>query len=870
MNQQSSLRNPVRRQRASIWNSILPEGIAVLVLLLMVNVLPAIAAQRADWEHLITPVAVISLIAFLAGTVMARVGLLDSVSHVFAVAIGSAVSFLFVLKAAEEFGVGFQSRIKPVFWHVRDWYFGANSPQQNDDIVLSLLLGLIVWMLAYLSAWVLFRRGWLMMSLLLPGLLLLVNLGYAPDPEPIFTYLFVGAGICLAARYHLFRKQISWSRYQVAGPRSLGARFLTVGAVLAILVTTAGWNAPASVSQESLQPLIGKMGQQIETARRNARDWMSRSESGQSGSESGNDYSDFEDAFSIGGEINLSDEPEVLVSSDDAPYLSAQRYNEYSGTGWSSNVEETFNPDIQDGRRYEPAMLFRAGQTVLLSDSIDDNRQPTTAQILPLNPDGELMLTIDTYSGSNIDSSVKMSWIQLENTAFDLENPQMDQIPNDLFNVVFLLRSMTLTESGDSSGPISGDADLNAQLVAELEVLAERFLTVEWTADESGAVLELIVNGQIPVFDDVESVTLRDPLPTEGYVVDGSTPLASPTDLREASTEYPDWVLERYLQLPDTITARTDEKVREIVANDDSNFDKAKSIEQYLRDNITYDTTVEAPPDGMEVVDYLLFENLRGYCEHYATAMTVMLRTQGIPARVASGYAPGDFDEAQGKYVYLQSNAHAWVEVYFPGYGWIPFEPTVTESIVPLGDELAEEQATEPAMEPDPTPSPTTDDEDAVAESTPTSDVDDPTAAPIESEDSGSSGGSTLPIVIATLASVASVVAVGWWQWTRQLRGLNASTGLFVRLLRVGRFVGVRTGPSTTPTEYAESLSERLPVTRGYAQSIVHAYELDQYAKPGSSDGVVATATDAWRHVRTALVPAILSRIVPRYRKRRR
>lgn len=870
MNDRTFMPKPARRPRTSIWSSVLPEGLAVFLLLMVVNVLPAIATQRAAWEHLITPVAVISVAGFLAGTVMARVGLLDSVSHVFSVVIGSTVSFLFVLRSADEFGAGFQSRIKPVFWHVRDWYFGANSPQQNDDVVLSLLLGLIVWMLAYLSAWVLFRRGWLLMSLLLPGLLLLVNLGYGPDPEPNFTYLFVGAAIALAARYHLYRKQISWSRFQVAGPRSLGARFLTVGAVLAILVTTAGWNAPASVSQESLQPLIGEMGQQIETARRNAQDWLSRSESGQSGSESGNDYSDFEDAFSIGGEINLSDEPEVLVSADDAPYLAAQRYNEYSGSGWSSNVEETFNPDIQDGRRYEPAMLFRAGQKVLLSDSIDDNRQSTSAQIFQLDPDGELMLTIDTYSGSNIDSSVKMSWIQLENAAFDLENPQMDQIPNDLFNVVFLLRSMTLTESGDDRGPISADADQNAQLKTELDVLSERFLTVEWTADGSGAVLGMVVNGQIPVYDDVESVTLRDSLPVEGYVVDGSQPLASPSELRAASTDYPDWVLERYLQLPDTITARTDEKVREIVASDDSSFDKAKSIEQYLRDSITYDTTVEAPPDEMEVVDYLLFENPRGYCEHYATAMTVMLRTQGIPARVVSGYAPGDYDEAKAEYVYLQSNAHAWVEVYFAGYGWIPFEPTVTESLVPLGEELDEEQATEPTTEPEPTPSPTAVDENDLAESTPPPDGNVAAAAPIESEDSGSSGGSALPIAIAALVSVASVVAVGWWLWSRRLRGLNPTTGLFVRLLRVGRFVGVRTGPATTPTEYAESLSERLPVTRGYAQSIVHAYELDQYAKPGSTDGVVATATEAWRHVRTALVPAILSRIIPRYRKRRR
>lgn len=861
---------PQRARRRTFWSDALPEGPAVLVLMIVANLIPAIATQRADWEHLITPVAWIAAAGFLAGLLLARTGVLDSVSHVVAVLLGSALSFVFVLGAADEFGFNLSSRIKPVFWHIRDWYFGSNSPQQNDDIVLSLLLGLIVWMIAYLSAWVLFRRGWLMMALLLPGLMLLVNLGYAPDPESAFTYFFAGTAIALAARYHLFKKQISWSRYQVTGPRSLGVRFLTVGAVLAILVTSAGWNAPSSVSQESLQPLIGQLGQQIETVRRNTQEWMSGVESDQSGTESGNAYSDFQDSFSIGGEINLSNEPEVEVVAERAPYLAAQRYNEYSGTGWSSNVDETFDPGGADGRRFEPAMLFRSGQQLLLSDDISSNRTGTEAQVLPLNSGGDLMLTIDTYAGSSLDSSVKMSWLQLDGEIYDIANPDVAALPADLYNLVFLLRTMELTEYGEGPGPLSTDSDQNDQLASERSLLADRFLDVRWEANAEGSVTILIVDGQIPVYDDVESVTRRDPLPADGYVVEGTTSLASPSELRDASMEYPDWVLERYLQLPDTITSRTDDKVREIIAGDDSAYDKAKSIEQFLRNNITYDTAVDAPPDGREVVDYLLFDNPRGYCEHYATAMTVMLRTQGIPARVASGYAPGDFTEELGKYVYLQSNAHAWVEVYFPGYGWIPFEPTVTESLVPLGEEAIAESDDDAVPEPELSPTDVPEDIDTPLESTPTTEPDQPVAAPIESDDSNGSGGVTGMIILGLFVTAASVVAVGWWMWMRRLRGLSASAGLFARLLRIGRFVGVRPRSSTTPTEFADSLSERLPVTRGYAQSIVHAYELDQYAKPGSSDSVVAAAFDAWRHVRTSMIPALLARFVPRWKKKRK
>ncbi|MEB4953275.1 transglutaminase-like domain-containing protein, partial [Pseudomonas aeruginosa] len=70
-----------------------------------------------------------------------------------------------------------------------------------------------------------------------------------------------------------------------------------------------------------------------------------------------------------------------------------------------------------------------------------------------------------------------------------------------------------------------------------------------------------------------------------------------------------------------------------------------------------------------------------GYCEHYSAAMTVMLRSLGIPARVVVGYSPGQLDPQTGSWLYLQSNAHAWVEAYFPGYGWIPFEPTANRQL---------------------------------------------------------------------------------------------------------------------------------------------------------------------------------------------
>jgi hypothetical protein len=127
-------------------------------------------------------------------------------------------------------------------------------------------------------------------------------------------------------------------------------------------------------------------------------------------------------------------------------------------------------------------------------------------------------------------------------------------------------------------------------------------------------------------------------------------------------------------------------------------------------------------------------------------------------------------------------------------------------------------------------------------------------------------------IAMVTGAVVAVVVLSGgiaWWLWMRRLRGLPASAGLFVRLLRIGRLAGVKPKPSTTPNEYAVSLAERLPVTREYAQRIVHAYELDQYAARGSADGAIQAATRAWQKTRAVLIPTMLRQLLPRWRRRR-
>ena len=176
------------------------------------------------------------------------------------------------------------------------------------------------------------------------------------------------------------------------------------------------------------------------------------------------------------------------------------------------------------------------------------------------------------------------------------------------------------------------------------------------------------------------------------YTVASAVSLAPPSALRTDSAEYPDWVKQRFLQVPDELPARVRQLARGVAGTQKTAFDQASAIEAYLR-QYPYNTQIAAPPAGKDGVDYFLFDVKQGYCDYYASAMTMMLRSIGIPARFVAGYAPGEFDSETSKYTVLEQNAHAWVEVFFPSYGWVQFEPTAAQPVLLRPTQAPEEVA---------------------------------------------------------------------------------------------------------------------------------------------------------------------------------
>ena len=239
---------------------------------------------------------------------------------------------------------------------------------------------------------------------------------------------------------------------------------------------------------------------------------------------------------------------------------------------------------------------------------------------------------------------------------------------------VYTGRGWALSE--ERQEPIAADAPISLPLVqAHIEVRQ----TVNWVFDERAIRYTL---GQPLRFD--QEVTafwrgLDDLIRVQGsgttYQADSRLTTATAAQLRAVSdTAVPPTILARYTSLPDSVPGRVHDLAQEVAGALPTAYDQARALERFLR-QYPYSLDVELPPEDVDPVDFFLFDLQRGYCDYYASAMAVMARSLGLPARIAVGFLPQPPDE-KGLQTIYQINGHSWTEIYFPDYGWVEFEPT--------------------------------------------------------------------------------------------------------------------------------------------------------------------------------------------------
>jgi hypothetical protein len=366
-----------------------------------------------------------------------------------------------------------------------------------------------------------------------------------------------------------------------------------------------------------------------------------------------------------------------------------------------------------------------------------------------------------------------------------------------------------------------------------------------------------------PITPEVVSFRFNEELPKENtYAMVSLVSTATDDDLRGASTEYSSTIRDHYLQLPSTLPRRVRDLAAELTKDAPTPLDKALAIEAYLRSSeFTYSQDIEAPPEGADGVDHFLFETKTGYSDYFASSMAVLLRAVGVPARMAAGYAPGDPNIQSGLLAVRDSDSHGWVQAYFPGYGWIDFEPT-----------------------------PNWDEHERVMGLRPDEKVSDGLAAP-ESEERGELDRFQFPAELASIglgrsgldnaasdswrpgriltvagslfgAVVILVLLIqGFWRMTTI--GLTPVERTYANMGRLGALAGVRRTSSQTPRDLALAVGTAVPGIKNEALTVAWHFSASRYGRREPTAEAQKHLSSAWKAVRRGLLRLSLRRLRP-------
>ena len=351
------------------------------------------------------------------------------------------------------------------------------------------------------------------------------------------------------------------------------------------------------------------------------------------------------------------------------------------------------------------------------------------------------------------------------------------------------------------------------------------------------------------------------------YLVTALVPDMSPADpngltankLRAAGSDYPPDVVALYATvLPGTVGTETRQLLDRIERESGATnaYDLARAVETFLRDpaNFTYDTDVsDVQCGGRGVADCFIYSR-RGYCEYYATTMAVMLRLNGIPTRFVEGFLPGERD-GNGVETVTRARAHAWVEAWFPGYGWVDFDPTgggvARDTSLPAGPPVASSS---------PTPL-------SSSSLVPDNGERDPRRTPLVGATGTSSDGGGIPgpglfaIAAILLAAIGSLLLVAF---LRRPARPAAPDAVYSMVARVAGRLGYAQRPSQTVYEYTAGLAEVLPAA-GPDLALVATSKVEAtYARRDLSDERLRELGAASRRLRTRLLRLVLRRRPPR------
>ncbi|MBM3943651.1 MAG: transglutaminase domain-containing protein [SAR202 cluster bacterium] len=791
------------------------------VLLLALNLMVVVwSVERADWVPTPNLVSLV-LVAMLVGLALSRI----PIWAVLLLPVGLAVGFGVIVRELVSFeakGVALSSA-QDLMARLSIWLEAARSGSISiDPVPFAFGLMALTWLAGFLAGWVFFRYRNFWGVFLLGGAGILSNLTYLPPNATAFLALYLFTALLLAARVRSVRRRQEWDRRNIQYDGHLGMLSVSDSILLAIVVLTTAFLLPVG---GALEPAHDGY-EVLRTPLKSYEEDFNRLFAGLPARKP-IPYRIWGDVLAFQGTINPTTTPVLSVSSPMPLYWKARSYSAYTSKGWVA--EDTVLKPLDWKPAYSEPKPYQS-------------RLDVTYTILPGYSSKNLFIAGQPV-GANTD--VRVETYDSPQYILNLSNPAAlpawpPRLAQTARNAERLIQA--------AGGAVTESA-LEQSLPSEFQLVR--------TQRQGGVIQTITVAELVPEQPDVLSMRPSRGAAGSGnpYQITSSVSYASPRELRNAGVDYPTWVLVRYTQLPLEVPQRVRDLAAQITANSRTPYDKVKAIETYLG-TFKYSLEVDPPPYNVDGVDHFLFTLNRGYSEYFASATVVMARSVGIPARLATGYTVGDPGQEAGIYSVKDSHAHAWVEVFFPNYGWVPFEPTPGADLPGI---------THPRESGSSAPSAAA--TDVLDDLFCLDDDEDECffdniipAQAIPSETAGSRLWHTFGwlLVLGPLSVLAA--GLGWFWWRRYLTPSHDPRVAFRNLALLGSLGSVRLAAHETPLQYLQRLEEVLPDHRRQLGVVVNAYVRSTYGQKSISAAEGQELVQAWRQLRGPLMLRIMRR----------
>ena len=756
----------------------LDEGWFSLILLAAVVYSTIWCVQAADWVDNLGILTLTTAVGLIVGVIGAKQHRFPRFYiHLAATIFGLLLAFW------QTAGAFYDGNLLAFAHGIQQWiitaFVGGTS---NDDSIFLFFITALGFVLAYTSAWLVYRTRNVWLMILANAVVLLINLNNIDFGYVVFLIVFLMASLLLVLRFNLYESVRRWERQGLRYGEDLTWDIMQAGALISIGILILSWLLPWGYTN-STAALIWSNDQNPLVQIENTWNRIIAVNNNATPVNHGN----FQDTLTLGGNPNLSTDIVFKVQSDDPnQYLETLSYDTYDGRNWTNSPTYTIPLDTNYKTVNESTVVRLIKQVVNV-----------------VNPPGEQSPYI--LGASQIAS--------------------VDQ-PSQI---------LTSKNTGSEIALLGKDGKL--------------------TSGEHYTVSSYVSSADINSLETVPLPTNTPPYPPN---YDGQYPI----------TYYDPSILATYLQVPQDMDPRILKLAQQITASATTMYDKATLLETYFH-SYTYDVNISLP-SGQEGVSWFLFDSgHRGFCNYFATSMTMMARLLGMPARVVAGYTNGVYDSVHHLNIIRGNDAHLWTQIYFAGYGWVNFEPSASFSPFsrPLTSQINKgnnnglpgggngnngkpRKQQKPVLDPS-TPNP-----------------------------GGTSSATSGPALLTKQVSLAlgsfillilfGLILFSIW-WRRLFRNYRLSMQIYGRICLLAAWAGIRLEPSQTPYEYIGNVAEVTPQDATALQRFGDIYVREIWADPNSEDhprrtGEVNELPSLWKDIQPHLFMYVIRH--PRFLRR--